>query len=51
MKELEGFQEEMRGRIKLMEYRMSVTSPTELDRALLDLYYEVLEDASDLNQE
>jgi hypothetical protein len=48
IKEIEDFQEDIRGRIKLMEYRISTTRPTDLDRGLLDFYQEILDDVGDL---
>lgn len=48
IKELEEFREDLRGRIKLMQYRIGTTRPSDLDESILDFYREILEESESL---
>jgi hypothetical protein len=48
IKELEQFREDLRARIKLMEYRIGTSRPTDIDLSILDYYREMLIESKSL---
>lgn len=48
IQELEDFREDLRDRIKLMEYRIGTSSPSDIDLSILDYYREMLDESDSL---
>ena len=48
IKELEAFRSDLKDRIKLMEFRIGTSRPTDLDLSILDFYREILDDSDSL---
>jgi hypothetical protein len=48
VRELDQFRDDLRGRIKLMKFRIGSTRPTDLDLSILDMYQDMLEESDSL---